>query len=122
VSADPEPWPTEIRLRRDPSTLEITFESGAHFVLSAEYLRVESPSAEVQGHGGEKPPPIAGKRNVRILKIEPVGNYAVRLMFDDGHSTGLYSWALLWALGSEEKARWADYLARLADHGLARTP
>ena len=122
MSTEPEPWPTEIRLRRDPSALEITFESGAHFILGAEYLRVESPSAEVQGHGGERPPPIAGKQDVAILRVEPVGNYAVRLIFDDGHSTGLYSWPLLHTLGTEEKARWADYLARLADHALARTP
>jgi DUF971 family protein len=120
--ADTDPWPVEIRLQRAPSALDITFESGAHFVLRAEYLRVESPSAEVKGHGGEMPPPVAGKRDVAISKVEPVGNYAVRLIFDDGHSTGLYSWPLLYALGAEEAARWADYLARLADHALARTP
>lgn len=113
-------WPSEIRLKREPSVLDIAFESGERFVLEAEYLRVESPSAEVQGHGGSKPVPVGGKRHVRIERVEPVGNYALRLIFDDGHSTGLYSWALLHELGCDHIKRWQSYLARLREFGLAR--
>jgi DUF971 family protein len=116
------PWPVEIRLKRDPSALEIDFESGERIRLEAEYLRIESPSAEVKGHGGAVPPPVAGKRQVRIGAVEPVGHYALRLIFDDGHSTGLYSWALLHELGREREARWAAYLKRLDEHGLSRDP
>ena len=114
------PWPAEIRLKREPSGLEVVFETGARFLLDAEYLRVESPSAEVKGHGAEQPPPVAGKRGVRITAVEPVGNYAIRLIFEDGHSTGLYSWALLHELGAEREARWGAYLRRLEEFGLSR--
>jgi len=113
-------WPVEIRLKREPSVLEVLFDTGEHFLLEAEYLRVESPSAEVKGHGGEKPPPVAGKRGVRLKTIEPVGNYAVRLIFEDGHATGLYSWALLHELGTERAQRWSAYLDSLRAHGLSR--
>ena len=115
-------WPVEIRLKREPSALEVLFEGGDRVLLDAEYLRVESPSAEVKGHGGTMPPPVAGKRHVRITGIEPVGNYAVRLVFDDGHSTGLYSWDLLHQLGTERAARWSVYLKRLQEFGLSRDP
>jgi DUF971 family protein len=115
-----DPWPVEIRLKRERSVLEISFESGARFLLDAEYLRVESPSAEVKGHGGDQPPPVAGKRGVRLTAVEPVGNYALRLIFEDGHSTGLYSWALLHELGREHEARWSAYLKRLQEFGLSR--
>ncbi len=114
------PWPTEIRVRRAERSVAIDFDSGERFELPAEYLRVESPSAEVQGHGAAKPAPVAGKRNVSISAAHPVGNYAVRFLFDDGHDSGLYSWDLLHALGREKNARWGDYLARLAQHGLSR--
>jgi DUF971 family protein len=116
-----EAWPLEIKLERNPSALSVRFEGGEEFVLPAEYLRVESPSAEVKGHGGGEMPPVAGKRDVEIVKIEPVGNYAIRLIFDDGHSTGLYSWPLLYGLGAERAQRWAAYLERLAAQGLSRS-
>jgi DUF971 family protein len=95
-------WPTELRLNPEKNRLTIAFEDGERHALSAEYLRVESPSAEVKGHGaGDRPPPVTGKENVKILKLEPVGNYAVRIIFDDGHDSGLYSWDYLLKLGRE---------------------
>jgi DUF971 family protein len=115
-----EVWPVEIRLKREPSALEILFESGERIFLDAEYLRVESPSAEVKGHGGTTPPPVAGKKDIRLTSLERVGNYALRLIFEDGHSTGIYSWGLLHELGREHEARWAAYLGRLKAHGLSR--
>lgn len=114
------PWPTEIRVDRNERVVTVMFETGERFHLPAEYLRVESPSAEVQGHGAMKPPPVTGKTAVNITAAEAVGNYAVRLIFDDGHDTGLYSWDLLYALGREQPKRWAGYLARLKEHGLIR--
>jgi DUF971 family protein len=93
-------WPTELRVNPGKDTLRVAFSDGGAIVLSAEKLRVESPSAEVRGHGGQKPAPVRGKANVKIQRLEPVGNYAVRIVFDDGHDSGLYSW---------------DYLKRLAD-------
>jgi len=114
------PWPTKITLSKDGKTLCVTFEEGEPAMLGAEMLRVESPSAEVQGHGeGQKRTP-SGKRGVGITKVWPVGNYAVRLVFDDGHDTGIYSWAILhdFALRQEEIMR--DYRARLEELGLAR--
>ncbi len=104
------PWPTELRLTKGRDRLDIHFDDGASFSLSAEYLRVESPSAEVQGHGKDKTT-VLGKENVRISAIEPVGNYAVRLIFDDGHDTGLYSWDYLHELGRTHAAKWAAYQA-----------
>ena len=94
-------WPVELRLNPDKNLLTVSFEDGARYALSAERLRVESPSAEVRGHGGaQKPPPITGKANVKIARLEPVGNYAVRIVFDDGHDSGLFSWDYLAELGS----------------------
>ena len=89
---DAQVWPTELRLRKDRKALTVTFDSGEHFELPAEYLRVKSPSAEVQGHSEEERKTIPGKRNVEILEVLPVGNYAVRLVFDDLHSTGIFGW------------------------------
>ena len=117
-----EPWPTEIRLRKDRRTLHVVFDSGESFKLPAEYLRVVSPSAEVQGHSPAERKTVGGKRNVEILKVEPVGNYAVRLAFDDLHDTGIYSWAYLRALGRERETRWNRYLEELREKGLGRDP
>ena len=95
-------WPTELRLSPEKNRLTVSFEDGASYALSAEYLRVESPSAEVRGHGGAtKPPPVTGKEKVKITRLEPVGNYAVRIVFDDGHDSGLYSWDYLAKLGRQ---------------------
>ena len=104
------PWPTEIRLAADKAHLKIMFDSGEQFDLCAEYLRVESPSAEVQGHGASQKQIVTGKENVTIEALEPVGNYAVRIRFDDGHDTGLFSWDYLHELGREQRARWAAHL------------
>lgn len=114
------PWPTDIQVRRAERTVTIRFDSGESFDLSAEYLRVESPSAEVQGHGAARPPPVVGKERVAIVAAEPVGNYAVRFIFDDGHDSGLYSFDLLYALGREQHERWGAYVKRLADAGTKR--
>ena len=114
------PTPTEIRLKRAEKRLEVDFDDGASFALSAEYLRVESPSAEVQGHGPGERRTIAGKRNVGISAIEPVGHYAVRLMFDDGHDTGIFSWDWLHTIGREQSTRWRAYLKALEAGGLSR--
>jgi len=92
-------WPSELRLNPDKNLLTVTFEDGARYALAAEYLRVESPSAEVQGHGDGPKLIVRGKENVKIARLEPVGNYAVRIVFDDGHDTGLYSWDYLQQLG-----------------------
>jgi DUF971 family protein len=116
------PWPTQLRLVRAEKRLEIAFDDGSRFSLPAEYLRVESPSAEVQGHGPGQKTLVAGRAHVGIMAIEPVGNYAVRLVFDDLHDTGIYSWAYLRQLGVEHKRRWRDYLAALAADGLSREP
>jgi DUF971 family protein len=96
-------WPTELRLNPEKNRLTVRFEDGERYALSAETLRVESPSAEVRGHGGAtKPPPVTGKEKVKISALEPVGNYAVRIVFDDGHDSGLYSWDYLLKLGREK--------------------
>ncbi len=113
-------WPEELRLDPGKTTLTVRFEDGGSFALPAEYLRVESPSAEVQGHGGQQKKTVWGKKEVRILKIEPVGNYAVRLCFDDGHDTGLFAWDYLQELGRLQETKWAAYLAALEKAGLAR--
>ena len=105
--------PTEIRLRRAEKLLEVDFDDGVRFTYPAEYLRVESPSAEVQGHGPNERRTIAGKRQVGIEGVEPVGNYAVRLLFDDGHDTGIFSWDYLYFLGSQQERLWQDYADRL---------
>ena|ERR1019366_9787976 len=114
------PVPTEIRLDRAARMLHVTFDDGARFALPAEYLRVESPSAEVQGHGPDQKTILGGKRHVGIGAVEPVGHYAVRLVFDDGHDTGIFSWDYLRELGEEQDRRWAAYLAEIAARGLNR--
>ena len=118
--SDAAPWPTELRLHKDRKALTIAFDNGERFDLSAEYLRVKSPSAEVQGHSPDQRKTVAGKKNVAILEVQPVGNYAVRLVFDDLHSTGIYSWDYLLELGRRHEAYWQDYLDDLAGKGLAR--
>ncbi len=116
------PNPTEIRLKRAERLLEVAFNDGSRFSLPAEYLRVESPSAEVQGHGPGQKVIVAGRREVGILRVEPVGHYAIRLVFDDLHDSGIYSWAYLHELGREQAARWAEYERALAEKGLSREP
>ena len=113
-------WPVEIRLVKDRRALHVTFEDGNAFTLSAELLRVTSPSAEVQGHSEAQRKTVGGKRNVTILSVDPVGNYAVRLGFDDMHSTGIYSWAFLSDLGLNAERRFQDYLDDLQVKGLDR--
>ena len=104
------PWPSEIRLNPERDVLTIAFEDGNRFGLKAEYLRVESPSAEVRGHGGGPKTIVTGKQGVKIAGLEPVGNYAVRIGFDDGHDSGLYSWAYLYKLGAEKERIWGEYV------------
>ena len=113
-------WPVEIRLPKDRRTLQVTFDDGKIFDLSAELLRVTSPSAEVQGHSEAERKTVGGKRNVPILSVDSVGNYAVRLGFDDMHSTGIYSWAFLRDLGLNAERRFQDYLDDLQAKGLDR--
>lgn len=115
-------WPTELRLHKDRRSLTVSFEDGQGFQLPAEYLRVRSPSAEVQGHSPDERKTVGGKREVAILEVLPVGNYAVRLVFDDMHSTGIYSWDYLHELGRTQAANWQDYLDELAVKGLSRDP
>jgi DUF971 family protein len=103
--------PLEIRLARTEAVLHVRFDDGMAYALPAVYLRVESPSAEVQGHGPGPKRLVTGKRDVRLLDVQPVGHYAVRLIFDDGHDTGLYTWDYLYRLGAEQQARWSAYLA-----------
>jgi len=109
------PQPTEIKLRTASRLLEVRFDDGSHFELPFEYLRVFSPSAEVKGHGGGEGVLQTGKQNVGITGVEPVGNYALRLLFDDGHNTGLYTWSFLHELGRDREAHWARYLQRCAE-------
>jgi DUF971 family protein len=116
------PTPTEIRLKRAERVLEVAFEDGSRFALPAEYLRVESPSAEVQGHGPGQKVVVAGRREVGILRVEPVGHYAIRIVFDDLHDSGIYSWSYLHQLGREQAERWAEYERTLAAKGLSRDP
>src|SRR6188472_4312488 len=104
------PVPVEIRLSKAERVLHVTFDDGAYFSLPAEYLRVESPSAEVQGHGPHQKQIVPGRRDVTITAIEPVGNYAVRLVFDDMHDTGIYSWEYLYELGQQQDRRWQIYV------------
>lgn len=115
-----DPWPTEIRREDEGGSLVVVFDDGLCFRLSAEQLRVRSPSAEVRGHSEAERKTIGGKRNVRILTVSPVGNYAVRLDFDDGHSTGIYTWSGLYALGASAEEDFALYLQELAAKGLDR--
>lgn len=113
-------WPESLDYDPATKTLHVRFEGGDTFALPAEYLRVESPSAEVQGHSPSQKQTVGGKQGVGIRKIEPVGNYAVRLVFDDMHDTGIYSWRYLHELGREREKRWTDYLAALSAKGLSR--
>lgn len=113
---------TELRYRSAEKLLEVGFADGARFALPAEYLRVESPSAEVQGHGPGQKTIVAGRRHVGIMRIEPVGHYAVRIAFDDLHDSGIFSWDYLRKLGEERAERWAEYERALALKGLSREP
>ncbi len=115
-------WPVELRLKRAEKLLEIAFDDGSKFSLPAEYLRVESPSAEVQGHGAGQKSLVHGRAQIGIMELEPVGNYAVRIKFDDLHDTGIYSWNYLYQLGVEQEKRWREYLNALAANGLSRDP
>jgi DUF971 family protein len=115
-------WPTELRLHKDRKTLTVSYETGERFDLAAEYLRVRSPSAEVQGHSPSERRTVGGKQNVQILELHPIGNYAVRLGFDDMHSTGIFSWDYLFELGSNRERYWNEYLAELSEKGLSRAP
>ena len=116
----PSAWPTEIKLRRDRAALTVTFDNGERFDLPAEYLRVKSPSAEVQGHSPDERKTVPGKRSVLVLEVQPVGNYAVRLVFDDMHSSGIYSWDYFLDLGRNQARYWQAYLDELAVKGLSR--
>jgi DUF971 family protein len=115
-------WPTEIRRPKDRKSLVVSFDTGEQFQLSAEYLRVKSPSAEVQGHSPSERRTVPGKKYVEILEVQPVGNYAVRLTFDDLHSTGIYSWDYLHELGQGQARYWQEYLDELTAQGLSREP
>src|ERR1043165_2413452 len=115
-----EIWPTELRLAKDRKTLTVVFDDGQRFALPAEYLRVKSPSAEVQGHSPDERKTVPGKQNVAILEVNPIGNYAVRLVFEDMHSTGIFSWDSLFDLGRNHQRYWQDSLDELAAKGLSR--
>ncbi|MRG57080.1 DUF971 domain-containing protein [Phyllobacterium sp. SYP-B3895] len=115
-------WPKELRVAKDRRSLTVSFDNGETYILSAEFLRVASPSAEVQGHSAEQRVTVPGKINVAIMKMEPVGNYAVRIIFDDMHDTGLFSWDYLIELGRNKDDRWQSYLDELAEKGLSREP
>src|SRR5271169_4798422 len=117
-----KPWPAELRLYKDRKTLTVTFDDGERFELPAEYLRVRSPSAEVQGHSPAERRIIGGKSDVQILELHPVGNYAVRIVFDDLHSTGIFSWDYLFELGQRRDQYWRQYLDELKQKKLSRTP
>lgn len=117
-----ESWPTEIRLAKDRRTLTIAFDTGESFDLPAERLRVLSPSAEVQGHSPDQRKTIPGKINVEVIQVEPVGNYAVRLTFDDLHDTGIFSWPYLKKIGQDGDEMFAQYEAELAEQNLSRNP
>jgi DUF971 family protein len=117
-----DPWPTELRLHKDRKALTVAFDDGASFELPAEYLRVRSPSAEVQGHSPAERRVVGGKREVQILELHPVGNYAVRLVFDDMHSTGIFTWDYLFELGRNRDNYWRDYLGEVKQKNLSRDP
>ncbi|MEP0338208.1 MAG: DUF971 domain-containing protein [Alphaproteobacteria bacterium] len=114
--------PVELRIKKDDKVLEVDFDDGAKFRIPAELLRVESPSAEVQGHGPGQKTVIAGRRHVNIIGAEPVGNYAVRLKFDDLHDTGIFSWEFLYDMGTRQDELWSRYLEALEAKGLKRDP
>jgi DUF971 family protein len=117
-----ERWPTELRLAGDKRSLRIAFDDGSAFDLPAEYLRIASPSAEVQGHSPAERKTVPGKRHVAIIGVEPIGNYAVKLRFDDMHDTGIYGWDYLYRLGAEQDERFRAYCDALAEKGLSRDP
>lgn len=119
-AAADQTWPTEVRLGKDRKTLTIAFDDGARYELSAELLRVMSPSAEVQGHSESERKTVGGKRNVSIIKVDGVGNYAVRIGFDDMHDSGIFSWAVLRELGANAENKFAVYLDELEAKGLSR--
>ena len=114
--------PTEIRLKQEEKVLELDFEDGVTFRLPAELLRVESPSADVQGHGPDQKKTVAGRRHVGIMGVEPVGNYAISIKFDDMHDTGIFTWDYFFELGPRIEQVWQDYLAALEEQGLSREP
>jgi DUF971 family protein len=116
----PDVKATEIKLRQRSRLLEVSFDDGARYELPFEYLRVHSPSAEVQGHSPDQRVLVTGKQDVLVRAVEPIGLYAVKLSFDDGHDTGLYTWKYLYQLGSQRERLWSDYLARLAAAGVQR--
>ena len=116
-----DPWPVEINVCENGKVLELSFDNNEKFLISAELLRVESPSAEVQGHGPNEKIIPPRKQAVVILAVEQVGNYAVKLRFDDGHDTGIYSWKYLYHLGSQKAEVWSKYLEQLASRGMSRT-
>ncbi|MES0808570.1 DUF971 domain-containing protein [Roseibium sp. SCPC15] len=120
MTDDSAPWPTELRVSQDKKTLTIAFNNGERHDLSAEYLRVCSPSAEVKGHNPSQKQTVPGKRNVEIMKIEPVGNYAVRIHFDDMHNSGIFSWTYFFELANEPEKHWGVYLQELEQKGLSR--
>ena len=115
-------WPIEIRIKSKEKTLEIDFDNGESFKIKAELLRVESPSAEIQGHGSGQKVTLAGRRHVGILSVEPVGNYAIKISFDDMHDTGIYSWQYLYDMGANQSDLWHDYLMRVKELGFSRDP
>ena len=119
---DTAAWPTELRLHKDRKTLTVSFEGAGSFDLTAEYLRVKSPSAEVQGHSPDQRKTVPGKSHVGIMEVLPVGNYAVRLVFDDMHSTGIFDWSYLLDLGRNHARYWQDYLDELAAKNMTRDP
>lgn len=114
--------PTEIRLKKEDKTLEIDFDDGKTYTITAELLRVESPSAEVQGHSPDQKKIVGGRRHVNIMEITPVGNYAVALKFDDLHDSGIYTWDFLYNMGENQDAIWANYLQELESAGMSRDP
>lgn len=113
-------WPNELRVSPDRKLLKVRFADGRSVEIEAELLRVRSPSAEVQGHSPQQRVTVGGKAEVTIVKILPVGNYAVRLVFDDGHDTGIFTWRFLSELGTDKDEAWADYTAELAEKGMSR--
>ncbi|MHA1537248.1 MAG: gamma-butyrobetaine hydroxylase-like domain-containing protein [Alphaproteobacteria bacterium] len=115
-------WPSEVRLERAAKRLHVAFEDGQSFAFAAEFLRVESPSAEVQGHGPDQRQLVAGRAHVGIMEILPVGNYAIKIVFDDLHDTGLFTWDYLYGLGQAQDEIWRSYLDRLEAKGLSRQP
>ncbi|WP_419572294.1 gamma-butyrobetaine hydroxylase-like domain-containing protein [Rheinheimera sp.] len=122
MNPSPDVWPTELRLNKDRRTLTVSFDDGRRFDLPAEYLRVNSPSAEVRGHSPDERKTVPGKRSVEIIEVLQVGNYAVRLVFDDMHSTGIFGWDYLYSLGRDHAVNWQKYLDELAAQNMSRDP